>query len=66
MNILHHVNLLQIKAKTTGNYRATSEEAGLSYQWLAKFAQGKLPNPTVSNIAKLEVFFESKKSLPPR
>ena len=59
MKILDHVNLIRTKAITVKNYRVVAARSGVGESWLAKFAAGKIQNPTLDNIAKLEVFFQS-------
>jgi transcriptional regulator with XRE-family HTH domain len=54
MKILEHVEKLRHEAKTTGNYLRMSEKAGVSDSWLIKFANGKILNPTVDSVDKLE------------
>ena len=36
-----------------------AREAGISYSWLAKFAQGQIDNPRAETIAKLEDFWRA-------
>jgi len=37
-----------------GEYRQISQDAGLSYSWLCKFARGRKQNPTISSMRKLQ------------
>lgn len=39
-----------------------ASKAGVSYSWLAKFAQGATPNPRVGALLKLEDCFEADRS----
>jgi hypothetical protein len=57
MNILDRTQEIRIKTKKFGRYRFVSEKSKVSYEWLCKFAVGKITNPTVENIHKLEQFF---------
>ena len=36
-----------------------AREAGISYSWLSKFAQGQLNNPRAETLAKLEDYWRS-------
>lgn len=54
MKVIEHVDKLRFLAKSVGDYVRMSEVAGVSESWLAKFAQGKISNPTVDSINKLE------------
>jgi transcriptional regulator with XRE-family HTH domain len=36
-----------------------AREAGISYSWLSKFAQGHIDNPRAETIAKLEDFWRT-------
>lgn len=38
-----------------GQYPSISRDAGLSYSWLTKFAQGHVRNPTMRNLETLIV-----------
>jgi hypothetical protein len=62
MKILNTVSELRAKALRLGNYRVTAKNAGVDESWLAKFAVGAAPNPTVKNLAKLEDYFSLKSS----
>lgn len=59
MKILKHVEIIRRKVKDTGGYKRMAELSGVSESWLAKFANGKIPNPTVDSIDKLEKVFSS-------
>ena len=59
MEILNKVKNVRDLAKEHGKYRILSEKSGVSYEWLTKFANGKITNPTVINVAKLESFFNT-------
>ena len=37
-----------------------AREAGVSYSWLSKFAQGQLDNPRADSIARLEDFWRKE------
>lgn len=57
MNIMQRVNKIKEQAAERGDYRIVAEQSGVTFHWLQKFAIGKIPNPGVKNIAKLEDFF---------
>jgi hypothetical protein len=63
MKILEHVNQIRSQIKSIGNYQIVADHSGVSYHWLNKFAVGKIPNPTVGNVAKLEIFLSKNKKL---
>lgn len=52
---------LQIANDNHGNRRALCEEAGLKYEWLSKFVQGKIDNPGVNQMQKLLDWHKKKK-----
>jgi hypothetical protein len=62
MGILDITEKTRKEAKAHGQYKYVSEMSGVSKEWLCKFAVGAIPNPTVSNVAKLEAFFKRKSS----
>ena len=37
-----------------------AREAGISYSWLSKFAQGQIDNPRADSIARLEDFWRKE------
>jgi transcriptional regulator with XRE-family HTH domain len=37
-----------------------AEQSGVTYSWLTKFVDGRIQNPTVANLQKLERFFKGK------
>lgn len=39
--------------------RDVAEKSGVGYSWLVKFSGGLITNPTISNVSKLETYFES-------
>ena len=39
-----------------------AREAGISYSWLSKFAQGQIDNPRAETIAKLEDYWRADKA----
>jgi len=53
-------------SKDKGSWRSTSDETGLSYDWMAKLSQGKINDPGASKlevlIAYLSKKYTSKKS----
>jgi hypothetical protein len=63
MGILERVNIIRSQVKQLGNYQLVAENSGVSYHWLNKFAVGKIVNPTIDNVAKLELFFKKNKHL---
>lgn len=40
--------------------------AGVGVHWLKKFAQGRIPNPTVDNLARLRCFLVSGSVVTPK
>jgi hypothetical protein len=62
MTILERTEQLRQKAKQFGRYRFVSDQSGVGYEWLTKFASGKIENPRVDNIAALEKFFKEHSS----
>ena len=58
MNILDKVKYIRIAVQKRGRYRIIAKESGVGYEWLTKFASGSIKNPTVINIAKLELYFK--------
>ena len=58
MNMIKdRANEIKIKAKSHRRYREVSEKTGVGYEWLVKFANDRIDNPGIENIAKLESFF---------
>ncbi|WP_426994479.1 hypothetical protein [Methylomonas sp. CM2] len=57
MNIIQRVSQIQQKVAERGDYRIVAQESGVTFHWLQKFAIGKIPNPGVRNVAKLERYF---------
>jgi len=41
-----------------GEWPAMCAETGLSYWWVTKFAQGRIAEPGVSKIERLQAYFE--------
>lgn len=39
-----------------------ARDAGISYSWLSKFAQGQLNNPRAETLAKLEDYWRQEKA----
>jgi transcriptional regulator with XRE-family HTH domain len=37
-----------------------AELSGVTYSWLTKFVDGRIQNPTIANLQKLEKVFKSK------
>lgn len=60
MNILSITEKIRSQTREFGKYRYVAEVSGVSYEWLVKFAVGKISNPTVENINKLEKFFHDQ------
>lgn len=60
MDILNHVSSIQKKVVDHGNYRILAEKSGVTYHWLCKFSAGKIKNPGVVGVAKLDEFFNGK------
>jgi hypothetical protein len=59
MNILSRTDEVREKAKNYGRYRYVADQSGVGYEWLVKFATGKIPNPRVDNVSALEDFFKN-------
>lgn len=57
MKVLEHVEVIRHRVKAQGDYVRMSGIAGVSDSWLVKFANGKIPNPTVDSIDKLEQIY---------
>jgi predicted transcriptional regulator len=57
MNILQRTEEIRKKAQAYGQYRDVAEKSGVGYEWLAKFAAGKIKNPGVDKVSSLEDFF---------
>lgn len=51
-------------AKRRGEWRQLCAEAELSYWWLTKFAQGRIAEPGLGKIERLQRFIQSN-PLPP-
>lgn len=45
---------IRARVKAKGGYQLLAGN-GLTYHWIQKFACGAIKNPTVDNVAKLEV-----------
>jgi hypothetical protein len=58
-NIISRTEEVRVMAKRFGRYRYVAKNSGVSYEWLVKFSNGKIPNPTVSNVSSLEDFFKT-------
>jgi hypothetical protein len=63
MNILEFTKKVSKEAKRFGRYRYVAAESGVSYEWLTKFANGKIPNPTIENVHKLDQFFRNQSNV---
>lgn len=59
MKILSHTAEIRDMTKKYGQYRYVADKSGVSYEWLCKFSVGKIKNPTIENVHKLELFFMS-------
>jgi transcriptional regulator with XRE-family HTH domain len=57
MNILQRTEEIRKKAQEYGQYRDVAEKSGVGYEWLTKFASGKIKNPGVDKVSSLEDFF---------
>jgi hypothetical protein len=57
-NIIERTNEIRDRAKKYGKYRHVSRESGVGYEWLVKFAAGKIGNPRVESVSALEDFFK--------
>lgn len=61
MSIIDLSKKLQDDVHNYGRYRQVSEQSGVSYEWLIKFVNGKIPNPGINNVEKLRQFFNDQK-----
>lgn len=57
MKILELTEQLRSRVNAHGNMVVLAENSGVTYSWLTKFADGRITNPTVANLNKLENFF---------
>jgi len=60
MTMLERAERIRVAAFNYKKYEEVSKETGVGVSWLAKFADGRIKNPTISKISQIEVFFESK------
>lgn len=44
--------LVQLRERK-GQWPSVAERTGVSYSWITKFAQGRIPNPGVATLRKL-------------
>lgn len=59
LNLYHILETSRSGIKKTGlTFQEFADKSGLSREWVAKFAQGKINNPTVENLDKLVRFLE--------
>jgi transcriptional regulator with XRE-family HTH domain len=56
MSIRAQTNRLRDQARSRNLVRL-SKKTGVSYSWLTKFVDGRIQNPTVGNLEKLEKAF---------
>jgi transcriptional regulator with XRE-family HTH domain len=59
MTILDRIETIRTKGREAGKYLEHSRRIGVTYHWYSKFCQGKMKNPTIENISKVEEFFFS-------
>lgn len=45
-----------------GEFRALAEEADVSLSWLSKFANNKIPNPTLESLRKVSAALDARES----
>lgn len=57
MKISERVKQIRKLVKEQASLRLLAEASGVSYAWVIKFSSGRISNPTVENIAKLESYF---------
>ena len=57
MKIIEHTQEIRKMTKEFGRYRFVAEKSDVGYEWLCKFSVGKVKNPTIDKIHKLEEFF---------
>ena len=58
MNIIQKTRHLQNRARQYGRARYVAQASNVGFEWLNKFVQGRIKNPGVENIGKLELFFD--------
>lgn len=46
-----------------GSWVSIAPATNVSYSWLCKFAQGRIPNPSVQRIERILGYFEEKDAL---
>lgn len=51
-----------LMSRTRPGYQALATHCGVSYSWIAKFAQGEIPDPKISVVHKLQSFFNENPS----
>jgi transcriptional regulator with XRE-family HTH domain len=61
MNISTLTEHLRGQAKSH-NLVQLAEQSGVTYSWLTKFVDGRIQNPTVANLQKLEKVFKSQEA----
>jgi hypothetical protein len=60
-DIIKHAGKLREELRLQrGNYRTIADKSGITYHWLVAFAQGKIQNPTIKNIAALDAVLRRK------
>lgn len=55
-------NLIDAAQRHKGDWVSLASESGLSYSWLTKFAQGQIPDPRLSTVAKLATAIERRET----
>ena len=64
MSIIETTNHLRKLVRSSNGIEKLAKEIGVTYSWLSKFSDGRIANPTVDNLAKVERFFIKKDSSP--
>jgi len=60
MDILKITEHVRSQVVAYGKYSVIADESGVTYSWLTKFADGRITNPTIANIHKLQNFFSEQ------
>jgi transcriptional regulator with XRE-family HTH domain len=61
MNISNLTEQLRDQAKSH-NLVQLAEQSGVTYSWLTKFVDGRITNPTIANLQKLEKVFKAQEA----
>ena len=61
MNILEVAEDVRQNIRRSGSYRKLAIESGVGFEWLNKFANKRILNPGIKNVARLDLYFKRKK-----